>query len=179
MIFQHSPERGVCIATAFAMALNTPVEDLLERLGDRWKTFAFPNLPVPYCWRGIHIQELILLALEDGYAVTPVEVLPQTQSPQVLNPGTQKPFQGVVVFHGATEQTNWDIFNHTVMNCTGVLTGMLTPALSKSYQRGHAVAFDKGVIFDPDDEAYMYSKRQCEVHNFYANCAWRIDKMKE
>ena len=177
MKLQQSPEPHLCILTSFAMALDMPAETLLERIGNRWKTLAFPDLPVPFCWRGIHIQELILVALGLGFAVTPVELLPQTEPPKPINPRTRVAYQNVVVFHGSDESANWDIFRNTVMTCSGVLTGTKSPPMTR-FLRGHAVAFEKGVIFDPSSEAYMYSVQQCEARNFYANYAWRFDKME-
>ncbi len=176
MKLQRTPARGLCILASFAMALNVPAQELLDRIGDEWQTLAFPGLPVPYCWRGVHIQELILLALEYGYAVTPIELLPQTTSPQILNPRTRQPYRKVVVLRGETEEANWRVFRRTIMDCSGVLTGALTLL---RFNRGHAVAFEKGVIFDPDNDAFMYSTQQCETRNFFANCIWRFDKMEK
>ena len=177
MRLQHAPEDGLCILAAFAMALDMPAQVLLDRIGNGWKTLAFPNLPVPHCWRGVHIQELILVALSEGYAVTPIELMPQAAPSQAINPMTRAAYQDMIVFHGPTEETNWDIFRNVVMTCSGVLTGRVAPSPRLSrFQRGHAVAFERGVIFDPSSEAYMYSVQQCEVRNFYANCAWRVDK---
>jgi len=178
MRLQQSPETGLCILTAFAMALNMPAEELLIYIGDGWKIHAFPNLPVPYCYRGIHIQELILVALERGYAVTPVDLLPQTSPAQAIDPVTRKAYQNVVVFHGATEEANWDIFNNVIRTCSGVITGRLAPSMTR-FQREHAVAFERGTIFDPSNDAFLYSVRQCESRNFYSNTAWRFDKMRK
>jgi len=157
------------------MALDMAAEDLLARIGDRWKTLAFPNLPVPYCWRGIHIQELILVALEQGYAVTPIELLPQTAPPQAIDPMTRKAYQDVVVFHGKTESANWDIFNNVIKTCSGIIEGVIAPSMTR-FQRGHAVAFEKGTIFDPSSGAFLYSVRGCESRNFYVNTIWRFDR---
>jgi len=175
MKLQKSPDPGLCILTAFAMALDMPADALLERIGDRWKTYAFPNLPTPYCWRGVHIQELILVALEQGYAVTPIELLPQIAPPQAIDPETRKVYQNVVVFHGADESANWDIFFNVIRTCSGVITGQIAPSRTR-FQRGHAVAFDKGTILDPSSNAFLYSVHECESRNFYANTAWRFDR---
>lgn len=178
MKLQRSPEPGLCILTAFAMALNMPAEELLTRIGDGWKTLAFPNLPMPQCWRGIHVQELILVALEKGFAVTPIELFPQGAPPQAIDPVTRKAYRDVVIFHGADEQANWDIFNNIVMFCSGVITGQISPGMTR-YQRGHAVAFERGAIFDPSTDAFLYSAHECESRNFYSNTAWRFDKMEK
>lgn len=178
MRLQRSSQTGLCILTSFAMALDMPAAELLVNLGDRWKTLAFPDLPVPYCWRGIHIQELILIALERGYAVTPVELLPQTSPAQAFNPVTRKPYQNVVVFHGATEEANWEIFHDVIRNRSGVITGRFAPSMIR-FQRHHAVAFERGTIFDPSTDAFLYSVKQCESRSFYVGTAWRFDRMEK
>ncbi len=175
MKLQRSPEPGLCILTSFAMALDMSAENLLMRIGGRWKTFAFPNLPVPYCYRGIHIQELILIALEENFTVTPIELFPQISSPRAIDPVTRRTYQNVTVFHGDTEEKNWSIFNNTILTCFGVITGRLAPTTIQ-FQRNHAVAFDKGTILDPSSNAFLYSVRECEARNFYANTAWRFDR---
>ena len=158
------------------MALDMPAADLLEQIGGGWKTHAFENLPVPYCYRGVHIQELILIALEQGYAVTPIELFPQTSSPKAIDPVTHKAYHDVTVFHGETEEVNWRIFNNTVLTCFGIITGRIAPNMTR-FQRHHAVAFNKGTIFDPSSGAFLYSVRKCELRYFYSNTAWRFDKI--
>jgi hypothetical protein len=160
------------------MALDIPVEAFMALLGKGSEIIAFPGLPVPYCYRGYHIQEMILFALARGYAVTPVELVPLVLPPAALHPNTRQPYEAATVFHGETEESNRDIFNKIILTCRGVLEGVLAPLPSKLLQRGHAVAFERGVIFDPSSDAFMYSVRECEARHFYANCAWRIDKME-
>lgn len=174
--FQRPPERGLCLVTSFAMILDVPVTELLAELGERWKSYAFPNLPQPYCFRGIHIQELVQIALARGYALTPVELMPAVAPPQPINPETQQPYANVLVYHGLTMESNWHIFNRTIMTSTGFIVGNIAPLPTKLIQRGHAVAYDHGTIYDPDGEAYLYSARHCEDRNFYSKCAWRLDK---
>jgi len=178
MQYQKSPERGLCLLTSFAMALNVSSKELLAEIGESWKLLCFDGLPIPYCWRGVHIQEMIQAALQRSYAVTPVELIPQVAPPRLENPVSFLRYTDVPVYHGGSEENNWKIFNQTITTCSGVLTGVIAPSLSKMIQRGHAVAFEKGVIFDPDTKAYLYSQQQCEDHNFYVNCAWRVDKIE-
>lgn len=159
------------------MALDVPAESLLAEIGEGWQTIAFPGLPVPYCFRGVHVQELIQAALRRGLAVTPIELFPQVAAPHV-NPQTRTPYPDVTVFYGQSEDQNWSIFNDVVIKHRGVLTGTLAPLGFQRMQRGHAVAFEKGVICDPDGEAYLYTVQTCADHNFYPNCAYRIDPLE-
>jgi len=178
MKLQRSPRKGLCLVTSFAMALDLPVEVLMSFLGKGHEVVAFPGVPAPYCYRGYHIQEMILFAVARDFAVTPIELFPRVDPPTALHPNTRKPYERAVVFYGASEEANRDIFNQTILTCRGVLEGVLAPLPSKLLQRGHAVAFEKGVIFDPDNDAFMYSVRECEARHFYANVAWRIDRME-
>lgn len=175
---QQSPERGLCLVTSFAMALDVPVTTLLADIGDRWKTLAFPGLPVPYCYRGVHVQELIQVALHKGFTVTPIELFPQVAPPQATHPHTFVPYPNVTVCYGPAEDANWVIFNEVILQHRGVVTGTLAPLGLQRLQRGHAMAFENGVLFDPDCEAYLYSQRVCEDHHFYPNCAYRFDQME-
>ena len=77
---QQVSEPGLCLPTSFAMAIGIPVARLLDRLHG-WHTVLFPDLPEPLCWRGIHIQEIIRLVLNMGYAVTPCELFPRIAGP--------------------------------------------------------------------------------------------------
>lgn len=178
MIRQQSPERGLCLVTSFAMALDVPVATLLADIGDRWKALAFPGLPVPYCYRGIHVQELIQIALRRRLAVTPIELFPQVAPPQSTHPRTFTPYSNVPVFYGRIEDDNWTVFNEVILHHRGVVTGVLAPLGLHRLQRGHAMAFENGVLFDPDCEAYLYSQQGCENHHFYPNCAYRFDQME-
>jgi hypothetical protein len=118
---------------------------------------------------------MIHAALRRGRAVTPIEVFPQTAPPQVSNPKTGARYSEAMVLYGSEEE-NWARFHEVVLKHRGVLTGTL--ALSRLFQRGHAVAFERGTIFDPDLEAYLYSIPACEQHNFYPSVAYRIDQME-
>jgi hypothetical protein len=163
---------------SFAMALDVPAETLLKEISDQWQLLAFPGLPEPFCRRGPHIQELILRAIVRGIAVTPIELGPVIDPPSARHPHTGRPYPIIPVYYnGNSEETNWEIFRKTIVSCRGVLTGKQVHVAT--HVRGHAVAFDHGTICDPNGNAYLYSPKQCETHNFYANCAWRFDKMEE
>lgn len=76
---QKSPNQASCLPTSFAMVLGVPVAELLEQLGHNGTEIVSPQLSVPNCYRGFHVQELIFACLERGYAVTPFEPLPVLQ----------------------------------------------------------------------------------------------------
>ena len=162
MELQQRPEPWMCMPLAFAMALDTPVADLLAAIGHDGSEIVFPSLAEPLCRRGFHIQELIHPALSRGFALTPVELFP------VLQPTKAGPFHKTVLY----PDSNWRRFEKTIRASRGVIDGT-------GARCGHMVAYDHGRIFDPKGPVYDYSRLACEAHQFYTRCAWRIDLIGE
>jgi hypothetical protein len=148
--------------TAFAMALDMPVAELLAAIGHDGSEIAFPSLPEPLCRRCFHIQEPIQVALSRGLAVTPVELFP------VLQPIEVGPLRETILY----PNNNWRRFEETIRTSHGVIDGT-------GARYGHVVAYDHGRIFDPKGSVYDYSRLACEAHQFYTRCAWRIDPIGE
>ena len=146
------------------MVLDIPVPDLYGIVGHDGSEIAFPALPDPMARQGLHIQECIAAALKLGYAVTPVELFPVIRA---TLPCTD---QSVVRF-GNDESANWQRFEHTIANSTGVLEGLGRRCL-------HAVAYEYGTIFDPDGDQHPYSRLACQSCHFIPRCAWRVDRMQ-
>jgi len=157
MLLQLKPERWMCVPTAFAMALDVPVADLLAAVGHDGSKITFPGLPEPTCRRGFHIQELIAVALSRGFAVTPVELFPVIASAD-----------GRLTHTVLYPDNNWRRFTDAIRHSRGVIEG-------GGIRCGHTVAYDHGRIYDPDGPVYDYSRIACEGHQFYTRCAWRID----
>lgn len=171
MNLQIMPERGLCLPTSFAMALDVPVADVLGRLNG-WHMVAFPGLPEPLCWRGIHIQECIRIAQDMGFAVTPRELYPQIAPPRPLNPAGE-PYENYPVALG----DNWETFNDVILVSCGVITGIR--AVPFTGVVGHAVAYDHGFVYDPNGYEFPFSTEDCQVNNFFPQCAWRMDRLAE
>jgi hypothetical protein len=161
MELQQRPEPWMCMPLAFAMALDTPVADLLAAIGHDGSEIVFPNLPEPLCRRCFHIQELIQVALARAFAVTPVELFP------VLQPTEGGPHKAVLY-----ADNNWRRFEETIRASRGVIDGT-------GARFGHTVAYEHGRIYDPKGSIYDYSRLACEAHQFYTRCAWRIDPVGE
>lgn len=162
MQLQKMPARGLCLPTAFAMALDIPVESLLTRLHG-WHDVVFPGQPEPLCWRGVHIQELIRIAQDYGYAVTPREMYPQIAGP----PGHDAYIVGL-------DNDNPQVFSDVVLLSRGVITGVRSTVLGAV---GHAVAYERGFVFDPNGYEYPFQLEACEERRFYPQCAWRVDRI--
>ena len=143
------------------MVLDIPVSDLFGIVGHDGSEIAFPALPDPMARRGLHIQECIAACVKLGYAVTPVELFPVIQS---TTPGEDKIF----VLFGEDQSANWERFGQTITTSTGVLEGVGRRCL-------HAVAYDHGMILDPDGGHYPYSRAACESRGFHPRRAWRVD----
>ena len=152
----------MCLPTAFAMALDMPVADLLAAIGHDGSEIVFPSLPEPLCRRCFHIQEPIQVALSRGMAVTPVQLFP------VLQPTEVGPLRKTVLY----PDNNWRRFEETIRASRGVIDGT-------GARYGHVVAYDHGRIYDPRGPDYDYSRLACEAHQFYTRCAWRIDTIGE
>lgn len=149
--------------TAFAMALDLDAAEFMLLVGHDGGQIAFPGLPEPMCRRGFHVQECIAVALNLGISVTPIELFPVIQS-------TSAPSSSLRVLFGPSEATNWSRFTHLVHETKGVLDGL-------GRRCGHAVAYERGCIFDPDGQQYPYSREECERRGFYTRCLWRVDRI--
>jgi hypothetical protein len=178
MRMQKMPGPGLCLPTSFAMALEISVETFLLNQLTGWYLPIFPGLPEPLCWRGIHIQECIRVAQNWGYAVTPRELFPQIAPPRPNAPDGRPYENHVVAYHGESHSAtcdNWQVFSDVILLSRGVITGVKSvPGVGVV---GHAVAYDHGYVYDPNDLEYPFSQENCEKHRFYAQCAWRVDRI--
>ena len=157
MRLQVKPKRWMCLVTSFAMALDIPVSEAIERLGHDGSRRLWPHLPEPLCRRGFHPQELIDLCRFYGYAVTRVELCPRIAPAQDEQP--------VPILDDAHA---WSRFEDILQTSFGVIEGV-------GRECGHAVAYDRGHIFDPDGRNYAYLRIGCEARGFYVRHLWRLD----
>ena len=157
MRLQQPPVRGTCLPTSFAMAMDVSVIDVLNALGHDGSEIVWPNLPEPTCRRGFHIQELIRLAMQWGWSVTPVELAP------VLGCADGRSFQ---VY---PDDECWAFFEQVIRTSQGVIEG-------HGLRCRHAVAYDNGRIFDPDSGGYDYSREACQSRCFYPTHLWRFTR---
>jgi DNA-directed RNA polymerase specialized sigma subunit len=143
------------------MVLDISTADFFGHVGHDGSEIAFPMLPDPMARRGLHIQECIAACVKLGKAVTPIELFPVIQA---TTPGESN----IIVLFGDDESANWRCFEHAIQTSTGVLEGVGRRCL-------HAVAYDHGMIFDPDGDHYPYSRPACESRGFHPRRAWRVD----
>lgn len=153
------PNPWGCSITSFAMALDVSVETLQSYIGHDGSEIVFPELPEPMCRRGFHQQELIFAALNLGWTVTPFELVPAIQSTPVAG------FTPKVITLDSEDRRL--MFAIMVRAFRGVLTGL-------GSRCHHAVAFDRGAVYDPDGATYSFSFPECERRRFIAQCVWLV-----
>lgn len=162
MKLQVKPNQWSCLATAFAMALDIPITEFFSLVGHNGGKIIDPNLPDPVARAGIHLQEAIDVAWGLGYSVTPIELFPTA----ITTPG-QEP--RVVLFPGVLG--NWGRFVRHLNEGRGVIECV-------GRHCGHAVAFEKGRIYDPDGGEFDYSREACESRGLITVRLWRMERRK-
>lgn len=151
---QTKPNKWSCLPTSFAMAVGDSIEDFIKEIGHDGSKIVNDLLGDPMCRQGFHIQECIWVVLNTyGYTVTPIEMYPTS----IYDDG------GTRVIHRV------EGFNQMIQQERGILTGI-------GRKCHHAVAFDRGMIFDPDPgvDPYPYSLEAAKVRGFYGNTAWIV-----
>ena len=58
---REAPSRWCCLANAFAMALDIPIQEVFESVGHDGSEIIWKNLPEPFNRRSFHIQEMIAM----------------------------------------------------------------------------------------------------------------------
>ena len=161
MKLQMQPERWQCAITSFAMVLDLPVAELIRRVGHDGSKIIFPDLPEPKNRRGHNIYELVRIATNCGYAVTPIPLQPAIAKGDDLH-------DSLVI---GNDFDNWTYFTNQLMCSCGVI--------ECSGPGGyHLVAYDHGRIFDPRGYEFPYSRELCESKNLYTYCLWRMDRIE-
>lgn len=150
MNLQLSPNRWSCLPTAFAIALNIPVSDILNRIGHNGDTIVWPDLPEPQRRIGFHIQELIDVSYDLGYYVIQFQAMPHSK--------------GNYEVEAVPIGTSPEVRLTKVMKHKGVITGT---TLRKSR---HAVAWDGEWVYDPNGDVYS-------IENFVIETFWMIKEV--
>jgi hypothetical protein len=161
MRLQRKPERWMCLVTSFAMALDIPVAEIIREIGHDGSQILWPALPEPMCRRGFHPQELIDVCRARGYAVTNIEACPGLMATAGRGPE----------FRWLTEDEAWSRFTRVTESTRGVLEGVVLP------RKHHAVAYERGRLFDPDGHELSFSRDACAQRSFMAQHLWCLDRI--
>lgn len=129
------------------MVLGVNDQTLIHLIGHDGSELAISSRP-----RAFHVQELVRVVRELGFSATPVE---------------RKPIwyfkDGTYVVQKQLDD-NSEYFERTIQTTQGVITGY-------AKQCGHAVAYDRGRIYDPDGFEYDFGEER-----FDAQIAWVIER---
>jgi hypothetical protein len=154
------PNRWSCAVTAWAMALDVTVAELVEAIGHDGSEVVWYDLSEPRCRRGFHSQELVNQAILLDRTATPIEAMPQIACPEV-SPNDWQPVNAFLPAYAT------DRFFEILAFGRGVVEGA-------SGRNNHAMAFENGVIFDPDGKEYAALPEAFQARNFSPYRAWSI-----
>lgn len=163
------PNPWSCLATSFAMALDISTHEFCLVAGHDGGEKIWPELPDPLCRRGFHISEATKVAITLGYSATPLELFPMIQATAMA------PYHGteqVPVFYPPTKDEigNWMDFANIISYARGVIECRTRNG------NWHAVAFEKGVIYDPDGRRFGYTREACESRGLFTTRLWKVAK---
>ncbi len=162
MKLQKKHKRWQCAVTAFAMAIDCPAAKLMLVLGHDGGETIFPDLPEPANRRSHNIYEMIPVALDMGFSVTPIPL-----RPAIMPAGA--PMMQVAI---GSDEDNWKRFTGQLRNSRGVIE-------CHGPRCHHMLAYDKGRIYDPDGREFSYSREACEERGLYTYCLWRVDRITQ
>lgn len=142
-----------CLLASAAMVLDVHPDVLTQLIGHDGKKVIFPELPASINTRGFHTQEITDCALEYEYAVTEIEAIPRS------TPDGKREYP--------VEFSDKKRFQNHINGHIGIFTGSIKG-------RGHAVAWDGKMIFDPRGKVYTFDDCDVDICSFY-----RFDKILE
>lgn len=119
--------RWECLLYSFAMALDTTPELLTKLVGHDGSLIVDSNAPEPKGRRGFHVHEFTPIVLALGRSCTPVQIVPVSN----VN-GKDIP-----------------LFDKVERRCE-LVAKMIHEEKGVLLSGKHAMAFSKGVVFDPD-----------------------------
>ena len=118
-----------CLLYSIAMLLGDKPAALQKELGHKGNETWWPELSIPYCYNGYHIQEIIDLCLTRGRVLVPIELFP------VSAPMNER--QNVKMIYD---------YEHAVKRFTNHLLGNRGLLITEN----HACAWDGKRVFDPN-----------------------------
>lgn len=143
MQLQKQPNNWSCLATAFAMAFEMSLEELLIIIGHDGSEEIHPSLSEPYNRRSFHIQEMVDVAIKFDLGIVQIDLEP------------------IHIIHDLTWSMGIDCerMRKYLEKFTGVLVGIGTTG------RPHAVAWDGVDILDPNGQ--VYNIKHFDIESFF------------
>ena len=149
------PNSWSCMAAAAAMAFNVEIEDIVERVGHDGNEIIHYGLKPPACFKGFHIQEIVDVGWILGFNMTLIESAP-SQTPDGVH------IHDIIKWR--LFKDNEQRFEYYINNNQGILIG-------KARKYWHAVAFNKGTIYDP--RGRIYNMDGCDL---FLESLWIVTK---
>jgi hypothetical protein len=162
---QIQPNRWSCLPTAFAMAMNIPVGEILTYIGHDGSEIIWPDLPEPKCRRAFHPQEIIMFAFVRGWAAIHFEL-----NPQSVIIDLEEEFMRITA--GLVESDYMEAMNTIEKIKKGIYSTVVDNEVLERLviaNRGvlvgttengneHAVAWERGMIYDPNGTTYPITR---------------------
>lgn len=149
------PNSWSCTVVAAAMAFDCSIELLIDLIGHDGSKVIHYGLAPPACFKGFHIQEIVDVGLSIDFNMTCIEAQP-SQTPD-----------GKHVY----DITKWSNFNDCEQRFEWYINEHCGILLGKARKFRHAVAFDKGTIYDPRGRIY-----NCDDCDLILESLWIITK---
>jgi hypothetical protein len=168
MKLQPNPNNWSCLPTAFAMVIDKPVTWFIDKIGHAG---AEEPYGVSGLKAGFHEQECIEVMQAEGFACTPIELIP-TISP-FLDKRDAKP-----IFFGMGETDNWVRFMRHLRETRGVLVGFYRKPSKPDQVIGHATAWDhqEQMIYDSNLGGRVYKFADMYNYGFTPRCFWKVQR---
>lgn len=148
-----SPVSWGCSAAALAMVLGKDYDFVIKEIGHDGSEIIRPGLQAPGGRKGFHMQELIEVAIDQGFTATPIEAIPvqtATGDDEYVVPFPQ--------YYGHANRLQYHL-----ERASGIIVGKLE-------KYWHAVAWHCERVYDPRGQIYPFDDCKINVATF-----WRFD----
>jgi hypothetical protein len=156
-----------CLIYAATMVLQhygcklTPV-DLINEIGHDGCTVLWPTRPIPYCYRGVHPQEIQDCFIRRGLGLMNIAPMP------VIGNGTEN----WAIYAGVPEESVTARYKQYMMGNNGIILGQGPHNVDVA----HAVAWDGNQCFDP--EGFTYPLDDFVAREAFLVCGAPVIKIK-
>ena len=153
MKLQKQPTAWSCLPTAFAMALDKPVEEIIKAIGHDGSEVYWPELESHWANRAFHVQELVDYCFWNEIAVVCIDAMP------CFNHFDSRAVAKEVKYLSGLEYA--DRLERYLKSYFGVLVG------TTNFNSGHAVAWDGENVFNPRGAIESLENANFNIMSFY------------
>jgi hypothetical protein len=157
------PKRWQCLPTTFAMLTGLTPKGVMTYIGHDGSDITHPGLPEPLKRRGFHIQEIIDVAFELGYAMTEIQYYYSITPLSTI--------AGMQIIEGDDASRR---FEEHIHESRGILA-------THTKVGGHSWAYENGIVYDPDGKQ---PPREYDLQAFLTlghmpKMLWRLDPIAD